>query len=85
MRVIFKALTVLSLCLVATTSLPSYAESTTSYQAPKIIAGTGVRVRANPQSNCGRSGQIALGYCVGYPSNAPLPKTRLAQKTIGIA
>lgn len=83
MRVIFKALTVLSLCLVAAASLPSYAESTASYQAPKIIAGTGVRVRANPKATAAEVGKLPLGTVL---VTQPLPKTRLAQKkTIGIA
>ena len=80
MRVIFKALTVLSLCLVATTSLPSYAESTTSYQAPKIIAGTGVRVRANPKATAAEVGKLPLGTVLVTQQRSPTQDTIGAKK-----
>lgn len=60
MRFIFKALSVLGLCLAAQLT-PSYAETSTAYQSPKIIAGTGVRVRTNPAVSAVEVGKLPFG------------------------
>lgn len=60
MRFIFKALSVFGLCLAAQFT-PSYAETSTAYQAPKIITGTGVRVRASPMVSAAELGKLAFG------------------------
>lgn len=63
MRLIFKILTGLSLYLAAQFT-PSYAETTTAYQIPKITVGTGVRVRANPTVTATEVGKLPFGTVV---------------------
>lgn len=60
MRFIFKILSVFSLCLVASYT-PSYADNAKVYQVPKIITGTGVRVRANPTITAAEIGKLPFG------------------------
>lgn len=73
MRFIFKTLSVLGLCLAAH-STPSYAETTTA-QTPKIIAGAGVRVRANPQITAVEVGKLAFGTIVITQQRSPTQTT----------
>lgn len=79
MQFIFKALTLLGLCL-AVQATPSYAETSTAYQAPKIIAGAGVRVRANPKLTAIEVGKLAFGTVVVTQQRSPTQETVGAKK-----
>lgn len=70
MQFIVKALSVLSLCLAAQLT-PSYADTNTTYQAPKIIAGTGVRVRATPKVTAAEVGKLPLGTVLMTQQRSP--------------
>ncbi|WP_298609745.1 SH3 domain-containing protein [uncultured Thiothrix sp.] len=76
MRFIFKVLSVLVFCLAAQLT-PSYAETNTAYQTPKIITGTGVRVRANPTVSAAEVGKLPFGTVLVTQQRSP------AQSTIG--
>ncbi|SKA84779.1 SH3 domain-containing protein [Thiothrix eikelboomii] len=79
MQVIFKALTMFGLCL-AVQATPSYAATNTTYQAPKIIAGAGVRVRANPKLTATEVGKLAFGTVVVTQQRSPTQETVGAKK-----
>lgn len=79
MRFIFKALSVLGLCLAAQLT-PSHAETSTAYQAPKIIAGTGVRVRASPMVSAAELGKLAFGTVLVTQQRSPTQSTIGAKK-----
>lgn len=79
MRFIFKALSVLGLCLAAQLT-PSYAETSTAYQAPKIITGTGVRVRASPMVSAAELGKLAFGTVLITQQRSPTQSTIGAKK-----
>ena len=73
------AVTVLGFCLV-TPFTPSYAESTSAYQAPKIVAGTGVRVRANPKVAAAEVGKLPFGTVLVTQQRSPTQETVGAKK-----
>lgn len=79
MQFIFKTLSVLGLCLAANFT-PSYAESTPAYQAPKIIAGTSVRVRANPKVTAAEVGKLPFGTVLVTQQRSPTQDTVASKK-----
>ncbi|HPY41395.1 MAG TPA: SH3 domain-containing protein [Thiolinea sp.] len=69
-----RTVTVLAFCL-ATQLIPAYAESAAAYQAPKIVAGTGVRVRANPKVTAAEVGKLPFGTVLMTQQRSPTQET----------
>lgn len=79
MQFIFKALSILGLCLTIQAT-PSYAETNTAYQAPKITAGTGVRVRAQPKTAATELGKLSFGTVLVTQQRSATQETIGAKK-----
>lgn len=79
MQFILRTITVLGFCL-ATSFTSSSAESTAAYQAPKIVAGTAVRVRANPKVASAEVGRLTFGTVLVAQQRSPHQDTVGAKK-----